>query len=65
MNCDLSNKISNIISDKNFLPIINSHKDKKLCNIDFCRKMHEKYCRENVEFYQLYKKDFQLYDDSV
>lgn len=65
MDNNLSKKISHILNNENLMPTTNTFKDKKICNLNFCIKMYEKYCEKNTIFHELYKKDFELYDISV
>jgi hypothetical protein len=54
---NISRKISNIIDVNIKLPIKNeSQKDIK----DICNDLFEKYCEQNIKFYELYKKDFEI-----
>lgn len=62
---NLSKKISYILKDKSIMPIINSSKEKKNCNLNFCIKLYNQYCEKNIKFYDLYKKDFELYKISL
>jgi len=59
---NLSKKIHNIFSFNDYMPIVNSHKDKKESNFDFCYEMFKKYCEKNINYYKLYEKDFKFYN---
>jgi hypothetical protein len=59
---NLSSKVSKIIGNNIILP----KKNISLKNLNVkCKDLFEKYCEENDEFYELYKKDFELYNISV
>jgi hypothetical protein len=59
---NISEKISNIIGLNIKLPVKNSSQ-KNIKNI--CKELFEKYCEQNIKFYELYNKDFELYDISL
>jgi hypothetical protein len=62
LDSNISSKISKLINNDIILPKENT----SLENIKFkCKNLFEKYCEENNEFYELYKKDFELYNISV
>jgi len=59
---NLSRKISNIFNFDDYMPIVNSYKDKKKSSLNFCNKMFENYCEKNINYHKLYEKDFNLYN---
>jgi hypothetical protein len=62
MDENLSSKVSKIIGNNIILPKENV----SLKNLNVkCKDLFEEYCEGNIEFYELYKKDFQLYNISV
>lgn len=58
---NISEKISNIIDINIKLPVENASQKNIKNN---CKELFEKYCEKNPKFYQLYKKDFELYDNA-
>lgn len=59
---NISRKISNIIDVNIKLPVKNSSQ-KNIKNM--CKELFEKYCEKNIKFYEIYKKDFELYNISI
>lgn len=59
---DLDKKISESLDINVTIPIINSYKSEKTNFIEFCNEMYEKYCFNNINFTNLYKKDYNLYN---
>ncbi len=65
MDNSLSKKIPQILNDNSLMPTIDPYKDRKIMNLNFCIEMYEQYCKKNIEFCELYKKDFELYNISI
>ena len=62
MDKNLSSKVSKIIGNNIILPKENI----SLKNLNVkCKDLFEEYCEGNSGFYELYKKDFELYSISV
>jgi hypothetical protein len=62
---NLSKKISSIVNENTLFPHYNPHYNKTKRNFNFCQELFEKYCEKNIKFYELYKKDFELYNISM
>jgi hypothetical protein len=65
MDDSLSKKIPQILNDNSLMPTIDPYKDRKIMNLNFCIEMYEQYCKKNIKFCELYKKDFELYNISI
>lgn len=63
LDSNLSDNISKIVGENISIPKLNATTDKLNFEqqIDFCGRMFEKYCLNNPEYLNLYKKDFELY----
>ena len=63
LDSNLSDNISKIVGKNVSIPKLNATTDKLNFEqqIDFCGRMFKKYCLNNPEYFNLYKKDFELY----
>jgi hypothetical protein len=62
MERSLNKKLSISLGEKIVIPKLNSHKDNKINYVSFCNRMYEKYCLNNINFFKIYEKDYQLYE---
>jgi hypothetical protein len=62
---NINEKLSDILKNKITLPILNSHSKQKNNYKIFCKELFEKYCKNNKNYINLYKKDFEMYDNAI
>lgn len=62
---NINEKLSDILKNKITLPVLNSHSIQKNNYKIFCKELFEKYCKNNKNYINLYKKDFEMYNNAI